>query len=133
MNFANKAFTLMELMVVVTIIGIVAAFAIPDYTKSVAKAHRKDGENNLLMIKAAMHLYAARNNGVYPPGGTLTVDTINANLGLNIIPNDMVYQCTSVGGTVFSCAAWQNGHSWILEVDQTQPNVYCIPQPELCP
>ena len=52
-----KGFTLMELMVVVIIIGVIAAFAIPNYSKSIQKAHERDMLVQLTSIHASNLLY----------------------------------------------------------------------------
>ena len=59
-----KAFTLMELLIVVVCIGTVAAFAIPSYTKAVDKGYARAAVMNLAAIGAAEQVYKAR-YGVY--------------------------------------------------------------------
>jgi prepilin-type N-terminal cleavage/methylation domain-containing protein len=118
----NKAFTLIELMVVVVILGVVAGFAIPNYTKSVERSHRKDAESNLRMIHAAQQMYAARNNDAYWTGGN--VGTINSNLQLHIVPNGKTYSCTG-GGATFSCTAVRG--AWTVTVTQASTTPTCAP------
>ncbi|MBI3314341.1 MAG: prepilin-type N-terminal cleavage/methylation domain-containing protein, partial [Candidatus Omnitrophica bacterium] len=99
-----EAFTIIELIMVVTLLGIIAVFAIPNYTKSIDKGYRKDGTVNLTSIYAAEQIYYNNNNASYWQAGG-DVNAINSNLGLGILPNNVTYQCAANNGTVFSCTA----------------------------
>jgi prepilin-type N-terminal cleavage/methylation domain-containing protein len=63
----KKAFSLVELMIVVAIIGILAAMVVPkvqDYSKQAKEAAAKE---NLQILRDAIELYASKHNGI-PPG-----------------------------------------------------------------
>ncbi|MFH1359586.1 MAG: type II secretion system protein [Candidatus Omnitrophota bacterium] len=118
----NKAFTLAELMVVVIIIGIVAAFAIPNLRRSVERAHAREAINNLIAIHAASHGFRSENGTFWPDtSASNNLIAINTNLNLNIIANQMTYACTSPtnDGLTFSCTAdFTGGGAWGLIVNE---------------
>ena len=58
----SKGFTLMELMIVVAIIGILAAIAYPSYENSVKKSRRADAKGALDGFAQAMERYFTANN-----------------------------------------------------------------------
>ncbi|CAN5362706.1 hypothetical protein BH23GEM4_BH23GEM4_24700 [soil metagenome] len=61
---SNKGFTLIELMIVVVIIGILAAIAIPKFGQASARAKEKEADGILKQIYTLQQAYYA-NNGAY--------------------------------------------------------------------
>ena len=57
-----KGFSLIELLIVVTIIGILATVGIPAYNKQVDAAKRSDGKATLMAIQSKMERYIFDNN-----------------------------------------------------------------------
>lgn len=56
---SNKGFTLIELMIVVAIIGILAAIAIPNFLRFQLKAKSSEGKVNIAAIRTAQESYLA--------------------------------------------------------------------------
>lgn len=67
----SKGFTLVELMVVLLIIGILVAIAIPIYNKTQAEAQKKSCQANLRTIDGAIAQYQADGNDVNDLEGKL--------------------------------------------------------------
>lgn len=62
----RAAFTLIELMIVVAIIGILAAIAIPRFSVVIKRSQEGATKGNLAMLRSALSVYYADNEGVYP-------------------------------------------------------------------
>ena len=61
----ENGFTLVELMVVIVIIGILAAVAVPKFQDSVNKAHATEAVAFVVAIKDAENVYAHENDGKF--------------------------------------------------------------------
>lgn len=62
----NRAFSLIELVIVIAIIGILAVLVTPQYQKFVARAHSVTCMNNLRQIGISVLNYVGENNSTYP-------------------------------------------------------------------
>ena len=62
----RKAFTLIEILIVVVILGILAAIVIPQFTQASSDAQGGNVKTQLRTIRNQIELYRVRNNGAYP-------------------------------------------------------------------
>ncbi len=65
----SNAFTLVEIMIVVAIVGILAAIALPSFLRARQRAQQVKFINALRIASSAFELYAVENNG-FPPDAT---------------------------------------------------------------
>jgi general secretion pathway protein G len=67
----KRGFSLVELMIVVAVLGILAAIVVPQFQSHTTEARGAAAKNNLHILRAAIELYAAQHNDVPPgyPGG----------------------------------------------------------------
>lgn len=91
----NKGFTLIELMIVVAIIGILAAIAIPNFMNYQCKAKQAEAKSSLGSIRVAQEAYFAE------------YDKYSTDLpGIGFaVKGDPEYTYTSTGGATFTATA----------------------------
>ena len=64
---ANRGFTLVEILIVVVILGILAAIVIPQFTQASTEARESSLQSNLQSIRSQIELYKIQHNDD-PPG-----------------------------------------------------------------
>ncbi len=62
----RKAFTLVEILIVVVILGILAAIVIPQFTSASEEAQISSAESQLQTVRNQIELFRVRNNGTAP-------------------------------------------------------------------
>jgi len=103
----RQGFTLIEIIVVLVIIGICVAFALPNFNIPTEQAKALNAQNNLLAIYSAQRNYNNNNGGFAT--ALNGVAAINTALSLNIQDDGSYqYSCSAVSG--FTCTATRTGN-----------------------
>ena len=76
MKSLQKGFTLIELMIVVAIIGILAAIALPAYQDYTARAQASEGLKVSSGLQADIATHYAENNAFPPAGDAILADAL---------------------------------------------------------
>jgi len=71
---ANRGFTLIEILIVVVILGILAAIVIPQFSSASQEAAVSSVRSQLQTLRSQVELYRVQNN-TYPATGAISSDT----------------------------------------------------------
>ena len=70
----KKAFTLIEILIVVSILGILSAIVFPEFQAQAQQSRESAAKDNLRILRNAIEIYAAEHNdipGISWYGGTI--------------------------------------------------------------
>lgn len=125
-NKKGKGFTLIEMLIVISILGIVAAIAVPSYGDYVKKSRRKEAQTDLMNISNAMERFFTVNNtyataslgsgGIYPDASPLDGDTKYYSLAIS--------SATATSYTLRATPRGSQAGNGRLEVDSTGTKIW---------
>lgn len=120
MDKKQKGFTLVELLITVTIVAILAAVAYPSYTSSVNKGRRADAQNALLNFAALQERFYS-DRGSY--GG---LDDITGGALAELPSNEGLYTITiRCPDTTAECAVANRPQEYVLDATPVLADELC--------
>ena len=120
---ANRAFTLVEILVVVVILGILAGIVLPQFSSAAGDSKDSALQQNLFRMRQQIELYKQEHNGSYPSlanfidqmtlasdqaGNTAAIGTAGYPLGpyLQKMPRNPFTDTIPIGDGAVGTSAW---------------------------
>ena len=111
----NKGFTIIELLIVVAVIGVLAAIAYPSFVDSMKKARRADAMDAITSIRLAQEKFRANCREFAQGFNDNTATCDNADPTNNVIR----HSATSLGGYYTLALSGADGTSYVIKATPT--------------
>jgi len=105
---SKRGFTLIELMIVVVIIGILAALAIPRFMRATTKAKQSEAKQILKQVYVMEHAYRQEYNTYACDGETQTAGGAFATIGVEIMNSARYTYVIAADSNTFTATATAN-------------------------
>lgn len=104
----EKGFTLIELMIVVVIIGILAALAIPRFMQATTKSKQSEAKQLLKQVYTMQRTYRQANNSYGDDGVTAAAGATFPQIGVEIMATAIYSYAMVAAANTFTCTATAN-------------------------
>ena len=96
MKMRKSGFTLVEILIVIVVLGILAAIVVPQFSDASTQAKDSSLVSNLQTVRSQIQLYKIQHSGALPGAGTASV-------------TDALTKYTDVGEKSFRCPCVKDG------------------------